>query len=112
MGHYAKVENGIVTQVIVAKQDHVDTLDGTWVKTSYNTRHGVTTSLGKSPLRKNFAGIGMVYDSDRDAFYHPQPFDSWTLDEDKCIWKPPVEHPTDGRNYSWNEEDQTWDAVE
>jgi hypothetical protein len=110
MSHFAKVEDGIVTAVIVAEQEHIDTLEGTWVQTSYNTLGGITNSLTSPALRKNFACIGMVYDSVRDAFYAAQPYDSWTLDEDTCYWEPPVAHPGDGA-YNWNEETQTWDAV-
>ena len=82
MSHFAKVVNNIVTQVIVAEQDFVDTQDGTWVQTSYNTYGGVHSG-GKTPLRKNYAGIGSTYDSTKDAFYSPQPYLSWTLDESR-----------------------------
>ena len=70
MAHYAKIESGVVTEVIVAEQAHIDTLSGTWIQTSYN-----------SNIRKNFAGIGSIYDSTKDAFYSPQTYDSWTLNE-------------------------------
>lgn len=114
MAHFAKVVDGIVTDVIVAEQDFIDTLDGTWIQTSYNTRGGIhylpnsQTPSGQPALRKNYAGIGMVYDSDRDAFYHPQPFASWSLDEDTCLWKPPVDYPDDGNYYVWREDSQQW----
>jgi hypothetical protein len=65
---------------------------------------------GGTPLRKNFAGIGYTYDSERDAFYAPQPFASWILDEDTCVWQAPVERPTEGR-YAWDEETVAWVAV-
>lgn len=107
MAHYAKVENGIVVNVIVAEQEHIDTLSGTWVQTSYNTIAGVHVN-GGTPLRKNYAGIGMVYDSTRDAFYEPQPFPSWTLDEETCTWKPPTEWPNDGQRYRWDEKTLSW----
>ena len=114
MAHYAKVLNGIVQKVIVAEQDYIDNMvddsPGKWIQTSYNTKAGVHKT-GGTPLRKNFAGIGMWYDITRDAFYSPQPFPSWTLNEDTCLWEPPVEHPGDGF-YDWNEETQSWDAVE
>ena len=90
MSHFAKVEDGIVTQVIVAEQEFVDTQAGIWVQTSYNT-HGGQHTLGNTPLRKNYAGIGYTYDSTRDAFYAPQPYASWTLNETSCLWEPPVE---------------------
>jgi hypothetical protein len=113
MSHFAKVENGTVTQVIVIEQDvlnlgHWGDPAG-WVQTSYNTHGGVHTN-GGTPLRKNFAGIGYTYDSERDAFYAPQPFASWILDEDTCVWQAPVERPTEG-NYVWDEETVAWVAV-
>ena len=107
MSHFAKVVNNIVTQVIVADQDWVDALDGEWVQTSYNTQGGVHL-LGDTPLRKNYAGIGYTYDSDRDAFYSPQPFPSWTLDEDGCLWEPPTPMPTDNKFYAWDEDTTSW----
>lgn len=86
MSHFAKVVDGIVEQVIVAEQDFIDTQEGTWVQTSYNTYGGVH-STGKTPLRKNYAGAGMVYDAGRDAFYAPQPSEGeWNLNEDTCLW--------------------------
>jgi hypothetical protein len=115
MAHYAKVLDGKVVQVIVAEQDFidnmVDTTPGKWIQTSYNTRAGVHRN-GETPLRKNFAGVGMIYDKTRDAFYHPQPYPSWTLNEDTCIWEAPIAFPDDGEQYTWNEETQSWDAVE
>ena len=106
MSHFAKVVNTIVTQVIVAEQDFVDTQEGTWIQTSYNTYGGVHSG-GKTPLRKNYAGIGNTYDSDRDAFYDPQPFPSWTLNEDSCIWEPPAPMPEDSMCY-WDEDSLSW----
>jgi hypothetical protein len=109
MSHFAKVENGIVTQVIVAEQDVIDSgLFGTgWVQTSYNTQGGVHLN-GGTPLRKNYAGIGFIYDSGRDAFYLPQPFPSWILDEQTCFWNAPTPKPTDGKQYDWNENSLSW----
>ena len=109
MSHFAKIESGIVTQVIVAEQDFVDTQVGTWVQTSYNT-HGGQHLLGGTPLRKNYAGIGYVYDSTRDAFYAPQPYPSWTLDETTCLWESPVAYPNEGKDYAWNESTTSWVA--
>tara|TARA_R110002050_G_C8859381_1_gene507283 strand:+ start:101 stop:433 length:333 start_codon:yes stop_codon:yes gene_type:complete len=106
MSHFAKVVDNIVTQVIVAEQDWVDALDGQWVQTSYNTYGGVHSD-GKTPLRKNYAGIGYKYDSTRDAFYSPQPFPSWTLHEDSCIWEAPTPMPENGRYY-WDEDTTSW----
>ena len=111
MAHYAKVEDKIVTQVIVAEQDFIDNQEGQWVQTSYNTYHNLHR-LGGTPLRKNYAGIGMVYDSTRDAFYAPQPYASWTLDETTCLWEPPVAYPDDDKNYEWNEDTTSWIEVE
>ena len=81
-----------------------------WKQTSYNTRGGVHL-LGGTPLRKNYAGIGMTYDEDRDAFIPPKPYPSWTLNETTCLWDPPVVKPDDGQRYSWNEETQQWDLI-
>ena len=115
MAHYAKVRDGIVLQVIVAEEDFfktfVDTEPGKWVQTSYNTRGGVhyepnsnTPSSDQSKaLRKNYAGIGFVYDSDKDAFYEPQPYPSWKLNNTTCIWEPPIALPNDGNGYYWDE---------
>ena len=111
MAHYAKVEDGVVTNVIVAEQNFIDTQAGTWVQTSYNTHGGVHT-LGGTPLRKNYAGTGYVYDSEMDAFYAPQPYPSWLLNSDTCKWAAPVDHPNDGKLYSWNEVTTSWDEVE
>lgn len=112
MAHFAKVENGVVTQVIVAEQDVIDSgLFGTgWVQTSYRTVGGQHPE--DRPLRKNYAGIGYTYDEQRDAFYAPQPFPSWTLNEDTCIWEPPVSFPNDGGIYNWDEDNQQWVKVE
>jgi len=114
MAHFAKVKDGIVTKVIVAEQEYIDnvveTEAGTWVQTSYNT-HGGVHSLGGTPLRKNYAGIGFTYDENKDAFIPPKPYDSWTLNEDTCLWEAPIEYPTDGQRYTWNETNKTWDLV-
>jgi hypothetical protein len=112
MAHYAKVENEIVTAVIVAEQDFINLLEdaNSYVQTSYSTKAGVH-ELGGTPLRKNFAGIGFTYDKDRDAFIPPKPFPSWILNENTCLWNPPVQHPRDGKQYRWNEEEQTWDFI-
>ena len=108
MAHFAKVEDGIVTQVIVAEQDVIDSglFGGGWVQTSYNTRGGEHPE-GR-PLRKNYAGIGFTYDADRDAFIPPQTFPSWTLNEDTCLWEAPVPYPQDGASYFWDEDTLSW----
>ena len=112
--HYAKIENNIVTKVIVAEAEFFDTFvddsPGEWVQTSYNT-HGGVHSNGETPLRKNYAAVGMTYDSVRDAFIAPQPYPSWTLVEDTCLWEAPMVMPTDGvagNLYKWDEDTTSW----
>tara|TARA_Y100000592_G_C5353564_1_gene260040 strand:- start:350 stop:673 length:324 start_codon:yes stop_codon:yes gene_type:complete len=104
MSHFAKVENGIVTRVIVAEAEffdtYVDDSPGKWIQT-YKDRS----------QRKNYAGKGYSYDATRDAFIPPQPFPSWTLNETTCLWDAPVAYPDDGGMYQWNEETQTWDQI-
>ena len=115
MAHFAKVENGIVSQVIVAEQDFINSGavgdPSSWVQTSYNTHAGVHRN-GGTPLRKNYAGIGMIFDEQRDAFYVPQPFPSWILNEDTCIWEAPIPYPQDNNNYKWNEQTLSWNLIE
>ena len=123
MGHFAKVSNGIVTRVIVAEADFfnnfVDDSPGQWIQTSYNTRGGVHYKPNTNApiadqskaLRKNYAGIGYTYDATKDAFIPPQPFNSWTLNEDTCLWNSPVAYPDDGKLYKWNEEILNWEEV-
>jgi len=120
MGHFAKVNNGVVEQVIVAEPEFFDTfVDSSpvqWIQTSYNTRGGVHYGQDGQPdggvaLRKNYAGIGFSYDAQRDAFIPPKPYASWMLNEDTCQWEAPAPYPNDGRVYTWNETNQTWDAV-
>lgn len=110
MSHFAKVIDGIVTEVLVIEQDVIDTgLFGDpalFVQTSYNTHAGQHPE-GR-PLRKNYAGIGYTYDAERDAFIEPQPFPSWVLDEETCVWGPPITYPNDGNVYVWDETTQTW----
>ena len=101
MAHYAKIEDDIVTQVVVAEQAYIDTKEGTWVQTSYN-----------ASIRKNYAGIGDTYDSTRDAFIAPKPYPSWVLNEDTCNWEAPVTIPDDGKQYKWNEATTNWVEVE
>jgi hypothetical protein len=115
MSHFAQIdENNIVTQVIVIEQDVVDTgLFGnpaSWIQTSYNTSGGIHT-LGGTPLRKNYAGIGYTYDSTRDAFIPPKPYNSWVLNETTCLYEAPTPMPTDGKIYNWDEETTSWIEV-
>lgn len=111
MAHFAKInENNIVEQVIVADdiQWCIDNLGGEWVQTSYNTQGGVHGG-GGTPLRKNYAGVGYTYDKDRDAFIPPQPYPSWALNEETCLWESPIPCPiVEGKFYTWNEEFLTW----
>jgi hypothetical protein len=120
MGHYAKVVNGIVTNVIVAEPEFFDTFidssPGEWIQTSYNTSNGVHYDpvTGKpsadqsKALRKNYAGVGSTYDRVRDAFIPPKPFASWVLNEDTCNWEAPVPYPNDGKVYMWDDITTSW----
>ena len=114
MAHYAKVSNGIVTQVIVAEPEFfdsfVDTSPGEWIQTSYNTQGGVHLN-GGTPLRKNYAGIGFTYDTEKDAFIPPKPFESWLLNEEFCLWEAPTPMPEDGL-YDWDEATLSWKQIE
>lgn len=116
MAHFAQIDsNNTVIQVIVAEQDFINSGvvgDPTsWIQTSYNT-HGGQHRQGGTPLRKNYAGLGFIYDAVRDAFIPPKPYASWVLDEATCLWQAPVAMPTDGNLYRWNEINQSWDQVE
>ena len=110
MAHYAKVESGVVTQVIVAdsKEWCQANLGGTWVQTSYNT-HGNQHPNG-TPLNKNYAGIGYTFDG--TGFAAPQPYPSWTKDSDTYLWQAPVAMPVDDKRYTWNETDLEWQEIE
>jgi len=115
MTHYAKVENNLVTQIIVAEAEFFDTFvdssPGEWIQTSYNTHGGVHLDGGVA-LRKNYAGVGYTYDTTRDAFISPKPYPSWTLDEASCQWTAPTAYPDDEKQYSWNEDTTAWDEIE
>jgi hypothetical protein len=130
MGHFAKVINGLVVDVNVATEEWVEAQPDIWyvkwVQTSYNLYGGVYYDNATSqPVenqaeaiaaqdgrqRKNYAGIGYTYDPDRDAFIPPKPYPSWILNEDTCLWDPPIPYPEDGM-HTWNEETQSWDPVE
>lgn len=116
MAHFAKIDsNNIVTEIVAVNNNVLLTADGTeselkgkqflngllgqaeWVQTSFN-----------ASFRKNFAGLGHTYDSTRDAFVSPKPFNSWILNEDTCQWEAPVQHPIDGTVCEWDEENQEW----
>ena len=113
MSHFAEIINGIVVRVIVAEQDFINTLDGNWIQTSYNTYMGIHT-LGGIPLRKNYAVIGSIYDKTRDAFFSSKPYPSWVLNEDTCNWESPILLPNnltalEKKYYKWNENTLSWD---
>jgi hypothetical protein len=123
MAHYAFLdENNIVTEVITGI-DETELIEGldpeTWYgnfrgqtckRTSYNTFAGESKTNG-TPFRKNYAGIGFIYDEERDAFYIPQPYPSWTLNEETCIWEAPVEMPGLGYAVKWDEPTLSWIEV-
>jgi len=125
MAHFVKLGTGnIIEKVEVVSNDIATTEQAgveflqnlyndrsTWKQTSYNTRGGVHLT-GGTPFRKNYAMIGGKYDQTRDAFIPIKPFDSWVLNETTCLWEAPVQYPTDGQNYIWNETNQTWDLKE
>lgn len=115
MAHYAKIENGIVTEVIVAEQDFIDSGavgdPAQWIQTSYNTQGGVHT-MGGTPLRKNYAGVGFLYLEEHDAFVPPKTYASWVLKENNAGWEPPIARPTDDKNYIWDESILNWKEVE
>jgi hypothetical protein len=113
MSHFAQVKDGIVTNVIVAEQDWINTLPDAadWIQTSYNTQGGEHL-LGGTPLRGNYAGVGMIYDKTNDVFYHAQPYPSWTLNTTTWRWESPVpipeDHFTNDWSYTWDEETRSW----
>ena len=129
MTHFAKLDqdnivitinvvhnNELLVDGVETEQKGIDFLNNlfntsdNWKQTSYNSNGGVH-KLGGTPLRKNYAGIGYAYDEARDAFIPPQPYPSWTLNEDTCLWKAPVAYPDDGKDYRWNEETTSWDEI-
>jgi hypothetical protein len=124
MAHYAFLdENNIVTEVIVGKDEGEEGVDWeqhygafreqTCKRTSYNTLGGIHSG-GGTPYRKNYAGLGYTYDSERDAFIPPKPFASWILNEESCLWDAPVAMPEDAgtgeppKRYSWDEATTSW----
>lgn len=118
MAHFAEIdENNFVIRVVVVDNNELLNngveseakgiqfcknlygLDTNWVQASYN-----------ASIRKNYPGAGFIYDTVRDAFLSPQPFPSWTLNEDTCKWEAPIPHPSEG-NYMWDEDTVSWVAV-
>ena len=124
MAHFAKLGTGnIIERVEVVSNDIAQTeQDGieflqnlyqdrsAWKQTSYNTRGGEHI-MGGTPFRKNYAGIGYIYNQTKDAFIPPKPFNSWILNKDSCLWEAPVNYPDDGERYTWNEATTTWDLT-
>ena len=112
MAHYAKVESGVVTQVIVAdsKEWCEANLGGTWVQTSYNTIGNVNSREGGVALHKNYAGIGYTFDG--TGFAAPQPYPSWTKNSTTYLWNAPTPMPTDGKKYKWVEANLAWEEIE
>ena len=105
MAYYAKIQNNIVTKVIVAEAEFfdnfVDNTPGQWLETKMD-----------GSIRKNYAGIGYTYDETRDAFIPVKPYESWTLDETTCQWTCPVAMPDDDKQYTWNETTTNWEEIE
>jgi hypothetical protein len=131
MSHFAKLdENNVVVFVTVGRQEDdgleeelIARTGDVYRQTSYNTHGGVHYTTDEEgnrvpsedqskAFRKNYAGIGYIYDEERDAFIPPQPFESWVLNEDSCLWDAPVAYPTDGAIYVWDEESGAWVEVE
>ena len=125
MAHFAKLGVGnkvlrvevVHNDIATTEQSGIDFLNnlyGTndiWKQTSYNTIGGVHL-LGGNPFRKNYAGINFKYNEAKDAFIPPRPFNSWTLNEETCLWNSPIPYPTDGQKYTWNESEQSWNLIE
>lgn len=108
MAHYAFLDsNSIVTEVIVGKDEGEGGIDWEQHYGEFRGQPCKRTSYHGN-IRKNYAGIGYTYDSGRDAFIPPKSFASWTLNETSCIWEAPTPMPTDGKFYSWNEEQLVW----
>jgi hypothetical protein len=126
MAHFAQLdENNIVVYVVVGRQEDEgkenelsERTGHIYKQTSYNTIGGIhynpetnqPSEDQSKAFRKNYAGLGYTYDQDRDAFIPPKPFDSWSLDEESCLWIPPIPKPDDGA-YAWNEKNKTWEKI-
>jgi len=116
MAHFATLdESNIVTNVEVINNDIIINGDGVeqeelgidFLTNLYGTGNYKQTSYNNN-IRKNYAGIGHTYDATRDAFISPQPYPSWTVDEDTCRWEAPVDYPDDGKLYEWDESTTNW----
>lgn len=119
MAHFAHLnENNVVTQVIVVNNNDClldgeenETIGVLFCKTLFGTDTKWKQTSYNGNIRKNYAGIGYTYDASRDAFIAPKPFASWILNEDICQWVAPVDYPTDGKSYSWDESTTSWSEV-
>jgi hypothetical protein len=122
MAHWAELDqNNQVLQVSVGDNNDpngdegyqwlLDNLGGRWVKTSYNTAGGVHRN-GGTPFRKNYAEIGGTYDESRDAFIPPKPYNSWVLNEQTCLWEPPIAFPgIENGIFVWSEATISWELL-
>ena len=119
MAHFAKLDsNNIVTEIIVVNNDVLLTANNTeselkgkqFLNATFGSATWVQSSINSS-FRKNHATVGSTYDQQKDAFIYPKPFDSWTLNLTTCRWESPIPRPDDGNEYTWNENDQTWDII-
>ena len=120
MAHFCKLGVGnIVQQVVVVNNEVITDNDGNeqeqlgidFLNNLYGTRDVWKQTSYNGNFRKNYAGKGYTYDQERDAFIPPKPFNSWTLNEETCLWEAPTAYPDDGKFYNWNEENQTWDEI-
>jgi len=113
MSHFAKVLGNKVVDIIVAEPEFfntfIDSSAGEWIQTSYNT-YGNQHPEGR-PLRGNYAGLGFISDREKDVFYAPQPYPSWTLNQSTWLWESPTPMPQDGKQYRWNESTTGWVEV-
>jgi len=121
MAYFAKLGTGNIVEKVISINNAVITdangveqeqLGVDFINKLYNTRDVWKQTSYNNNIRKNYAGVGYQYDQTRDAFIPPKPFNSWVLNETTCLWKAPVDYPTDGGKYTWNETNQTWDLVE
>lgn len=129
MAYYAELDNNnVVTKIRTGASEEVVDLERIYTerfgkvhkRTSYNTRGGIhydqetnePSADQSKAFRKNYAGVGFTYDETRDAFIPPQPYPSWVINEESCLWESPVPYPNDGNIYNWNEETQTWESQE
>jgi|TARA_R110000796_G_C14557412_1_gene434513 hypothetical protein len=114
MAHFAKLGVGNVVQQIFVVSNSVFTTEKEgvdWINNFYKTKDIWIQTSYNSNFRKNYASVGYTYNDVRDAFIPPKPYNSWTLNEDTCLWEAPVAYPTDGQEYNWNEDTTSWTQV-